>query len=74
MAAMRVDREDIWAGAHQQNFLVADMTEQDLAGEFGQVDAQRQIRTGGRGLFISHNFPSQIENCLVRWDNDRTLR
>jgi hypothetical protein len=33
------------------------MTEQGLAGEFGQVDAQRQIRTGGRAWFISHFFP-----------------
>src|SRR5882757_2348666 len=50
------------------------MTEQGLAGEFGQVDAQRQIRTGRRALFISHNFPLQIEHYLVPCDDDRIRR
>jgi hypothetical protein len=50
------------------------MTEQGLAGEFGQVDAQRQIQTGRRAWFISHNFPLQIENYLVRCDDDRIRR
>jgi hypothetical protein len=54
MAAMRVDGEDIQLRAHQQNVFLADMAEQGLAGEFGQLDAQRQIRSGRWGLFISH--------------------
>ena len=54
MAAMRVDGEDVRPRAHQQNVFLADMAEQGLAGEFGQLDAQRQIRSGRWGLFISH--------------------
>ena len=54
MAAMRVDGEDIRPRAHQQHLFIADMAKQGLAGEFGQRDAQRQIRTGRRGLFIGH--------------------
>ena len=62
MAAMRVDSEDIRTRADQQNVFVADVAEQGLAGEFGQLDAQRQIRTGGRSLFISHVLlPSRVE-------------
>ena len=34
MAAMRVDGENLRAGAHQQDILIADMPEQGLAGEF----------------------------------------
>ena len=33
MTAMRVDRENLLVGAHQHNILVADMSEQRLAGE-----------------------------------------
>ena len=33
MAAMRVDGEDLKPGTHQQNILIADMTEQGLAAE-----------------------------------------
>ena len=54
MAAMRVDGEDVRPRAHQQNVFLADMAEQGLAGEFGQLDAQRQIRSGRCSLFISH--------------------
>ena len=54
MAAMRVDGEDFRTRAYQQDVVIADMAEQGLAGELGQFDAQRQIRTGGRGFVISH--------------------
>ncbi len=46
MAAMRVNSKDIRPRAHQQNVFATDMAEQGLAYEFGQLDAQRQIRTG----------------------------
>ena len=39
VAAMRADREDLRARAHQQHLVVADMAEQHLAGEFGRRDA-----------------------------------
>ncbi len=71
MAAMRVDGEDIRPRAHQQNVFAADMAEQGFAVEFGQLDTQRQIRSGRWGLFIGHNFPLLIENFLVRSDDDR---
>ena len=35
MAAMRADRKDLRTRTHQQDFIVADVTEQRLAGEFG---------------------------------------
>jgi hypothetical protein len=53
MAAMRVDGEDIRSRAQQQNIFLADMAEQGLSGELGQLDAQRQIRSGRRGLLIT---------------------
>ena len=36
MAAMRADRKDLRTRTHQQDFVVADVAEQRLAGEFGQ--------------------------------------
>src|SRR5229473_1255964 len=54
MAAMRVNSEDIRPRAHQQNVFATDMAEQGLADEFGQLDAQRQIRAGRWGFLISH--------------------
>jgi len=47
---MRVDGEDTRPRAHQQNVFLADMAEQGLAGEFGQLDAQRQIQVLKVGL------------------------
>ena len=46
VAAMCVDGEDIRPRPHQQNVFATDMAEQGLAREFGQLDAQRQVRTG----------------------------
>jgi hypothetical protein len=43
---MCVDGEDIRPRPHQQNVFATDMAEQGLAREFGQLDAQRQVRTG----------------------------
>ncbi len=39
VAAMRADRKNLRARTHQQHFIVADMAEQRLAGEFGQAYA-----------------------------------
>ena len=47
VAAMRVDGENLVACAHQQHFVVADMSEQHRAREFGRRDAFGQIGTGG---------------------------
>ena len=41
VAAMRVDRENLSAGAHQQNRFIADMAEQRRAGKFSRGDAPR---------------------------------
>ena len=57
MAAMRADREDLRARAHQQHFLVADMAEQGLARRIRtSATPLRQIGTGGRSLLIGHVF------------------
>ena len=47
MTALRIDGEYFRAGAHQQNFPIADMAEQGLAGEVLSCDALREIRSGG---------------------------
>jgi hypothetical protein len=54
MAAMGVDREDLGSGAHQQDLLITDMSEQGLAGEVAGRDALGKIRSGGWGLFVCH--------------------
>jgi len=51
---MRVDGENLGPGTHQQNILVADVTEQRLTAEFTRCDALREIWPGGRGLRFSH--------------------
>jgi hypothetical protein len=47
MTAPRIDREYLRAGAHQQNFPIADVAEQGFAGEVLSGDALREIRSGG---------------------------
>jgi hypothetical protein len=53
VTAMRVDGENLRSGTHQQNILIADMSEQCLAGEF---NALGEIRPGGWGLRFSHGL------------------
>src|SRR5262249_6293166 len=59
MAAMRTDGEDFAARPHQQNLVVADMTEKLVAGELGKRHAFGEIGTRRRTLFLCHD--------LARW-------
>ena len=54
MAAMRVDREDFGARAHQQHIGLADMAEQHVVLEIARRDAEREIGTSGRVLVVCH--------------------
>ena len=54
MAAMRIDREDLGARAHQQHLLLADMAKQHVVLEIVGRDAEREIGTSGRVLVVGH--------------------
>jgi hypothetical protein len=43
MTAMRIDGENLGAGAHQQNVLIADVAEQAFAGEAIYCNALSEI-------------------------------
>ena len=57
MRALGADREYLRPAAHQQNLLVAGMTDQLAAiGKLGERNALRQIRAAGARLFLRHVF------------------
>ena len=66
MAAMRVDREDLGARAHQQHFLVADMAEQRLALEVARGDALRQIGPAGAACCSAMFTPASLQQPVRR--------
>jgi hypothetical protein len=51
---MGVDRENLVAGLHQQNGLIAHMTEQFSIAHLRAGNTGRQIGAGGLGLFLAH--------------------
>ena len=60
VAAMRVDREDLAARAHQQHVLLADMAEQHVVLEIIGRDAEREIGTSGLVLVVGHVSPPPL--------------
>jgi hypothetical protein len=54
MRAQCVDGEDLSAGLHQQDRLIADMTEQFAAREIGGCNTLGQI--GAAGLLLRHDI------------------
>ena len=54
--AVRADREDVAAGLDQQDFLVADMTQQLAVGKLRQLDAAGEIRAFGCIILLHGNY------------------
>jgi hypothetical protein len=60
MSAMRIDRENLGSGSHQQDILITNVAEQSLGGEVGQRDTLCKIWPGGRSLLFSHIISSVV--------------
>jgi hypothetical protein len=66
MGAMGADGENLVPAAHQEDFLVADMTDLLADGsELTERNALRQIGAAGLGLVLSHSLPTSIQNRVI---------
>jgi hypothetical protein len=75
MTAMRIDGEKLRAGAHQQDVLIANMTEQEFAGKVNLRNALSEIRTRGRRMLFCHvNFSQKTAAGALNAMSDRNAQ
>ena len=69
MRAMGADREHLRPATHQENLVIAGMTDELAAiGKLREVNALHQIWTGGFSLLLSHSFhPWRSEIAFAAW-------
>src|SRR5437667_239667 len=69
MRAMGADREQLRPATHQENLVIAGMTDELAAiGKLRERNALHQIRTGGLSLLLSHSFhPWRSEIAFAAW-------